>query len=120
MHRRHFLAALLTPAPCAYSADAIWSLLQSGRNVILMRHAATVPGIGDPPGFKPGQCSTQRNLSDAGRAQARRIGAAFRQHGVPLGAVLSSSWCRCIDTAQLAFGRVQPAAMLDSGYSGLS
>lgn len=118
MHRRHFLAALAVIAtPSASGADAIWPRLRSGRNVILMRHAATVPGIGDPPGFKPGQCSTQRNLSEAGRAQARRIGAAFRQHQIPLGVVLSSSWCRCLDTAELAFGRAQPVAMLDSMFN---
>lgn len=118
MHRRHFLAALAAQStPAAHGAEPIWSRLQSGRNVILMRHAATVPGIGDPPGFKLGECSTQRNLSDAGRAQAGRIGAAFRQHRIPLGSVLSSRWCRCIDTAQLAFGRVEPVAMLDSMFN---
>jgi broad specificity phosphatase PhoE len=91
-------------------------LLQRGGYVILMRHAATVPGIGDPPGFRLGACTTQRNLSQAGRDDAARIGAAFRRHAVPLGPVLSSRWCRCLDTARLAFGRVEPSPMIDSMF----
>jgi broad specificity phosphatase PhoE len=117
MHRRRFLALL--PAvvlPSVRAADMPWALLAQGGRVVLMRHAATVPGIGDPPGFKLGECATQRNLSDAGRRDAERIGAAFREHGVPVAAVLSSHWCRCLDTARLAFGRVEPAAMLDSMF----
>jgi len=117
MDRRHFLAALATcAAPVAGAAPSPWPLLQRGGYVILMRHAATVPGIGDPPGFKLGVCATQRNLSQAGRADATRIGAAFRKHGVPLGPVLSSRWCRCVDTARLAFGRVEPSEMVDSMF----
>lgn len=117
MLRRHFLATLAAlAAPAAHAADPVWRRLQAGKQVILMRHAATVPGIGDPPGFQPGQCATQRNLSASGRADARRIGAAFRRHGIPVAAVLSSHWCRCIDTARLAFGTVEPSDMLDSMF----
>ncbi|QBI04985.1 histidine phosphatase family protein [Pseudoduganella albidiflava] len=79
-----------------------------------MRHAVTTPGIGDPAGFRLGDCATQRNLSPAGRADAAAIGAAFRRHAVPVGHVLASRWCRCVDTAELAFGRVEPAPMVDS------
>src|SRR3712207_235855 len=50
---------------------ALWRLLEAGGQVVLMRPATTTPGIGDPPNFKLGDCSTQRNLSDAGRAQAK-------------------------------------------------
>ena len=71
----------------------------------MLRHAQTDPGIGDPPGFSLEQCSTQRNLSQAGRLQARRIGQWFEDHGLQPGAVKSSAWCRCKDTADLAFGR---------------
>lgn len=101
----------------AQGGAALWRLVQGGGHVVLMRHAATVPGIGDPAGFKLGQCSTQRNLSASGRRDAQRIGAAFRRHAVPVASVLSSHWCRCVDTAQLAFGRVEPVAMLDSLFS---
>jgi phosphohistidine phosphatase SixA len=81
-----------------------------------MRHSLTVPGIGDPPGFRLDDCSTQRNLSDEGRAQARRLGDAFRSAGVPVGEVLSSRWCRCIDTATLAFGKVAHYPAIDSFF----
>lgn len=97
------------------SADLL-RVLRSGGHVILMRHAVTVPGIGDPAGFELGQCVTQRNLSEAGRTDATRIGERFRQERIPVAAVLSSRWCRCLDTAKLAFGRVEPAQMLDSMF----
>ncbi len=120
MQRRPFLGLLMAGASGLVSADspdaALWRRLQAGGLVLLLRHAATVPGIGDPPGFELGQCSTQRNLSPAGRTDATRLGAALRRHAVPVAAVLSSRWCRCLDTAKLAFGRVQPAPMLDSMF----
>ena len=97
--------------------DALWQKLQGGGVTVLMRHAATDPGIGDPPGFDLTRCATQRNLSDAGRQDARRIGAAFRLRGVLPGAVWSSRWCRCLDTARLAFGRVAPEPGLDSMFN---
>ena len=84
--------------------------------MLLIRHAATHPGIGDPPGFRLAVCSTQRNLSDRGKREAHALGEAFRRRGIPLGPVLSSRWCRCLDTARLAFGRVEQAPMLDSMF----
>jgi broad specificity phosphatase PhoE len=81
-----------------------------------LRHAQTEPGIGDPPGFVPGQCNTQRNLSDAGREQARKLGAALRARGLVPQRVRSSRWCRCLDTARLAFGSVEPWPALDSFF----
>jgi len=97
--------------------DALWQKLRGSGVTVLMRHAATDPGIGDPPGFELTECATQRNLSDAGRRDARRIGAAFRLRGVAPGAVWSSRWCRCLDTARLAFGRVAPEPGLDSMFN---
>jgi len=85
-----------------------------------MRHAGTDPGVGDPPGFRLDDCATQRNLSEAGREEARRIGAAFRARGVPIGRVLSSRWCRCLETARLAFGTVEPWPPLDSFFDDRS
>ncbi len=99
------------------SEAALWRRLQGGGHVLVIRHAATDPGVGDPPGFTLGDCASQRNLSATGRADAQALGAAFRRHGVPVGPVLSSRWCRCIDTARLAFGRVEIAPMLDSGMA---
>ncbi len=118
MRRRCFLAlmSLLAGAPLAAADADLWQRLQGGGHVLLIRHAATDPGIGDPPGFRLAACATQRNLSTQGRRDAAAIGAALRGRGIPLGPVLSSRWCRCLDTARLAFGRVEEAPMLDSMF----
>jgi len=118
-----FLAILfvLVGLPDAARADeALWELLQAGGQVAVIRHASTVPGFGDPPGFRLDDCSTQRNLSEAGREESRRIGAAFRKRGVPVDRVLSSRWCRCLETARLAFGSAEPWAPLDSFFDDRS
>ena len=101
-------------APYAASLSAQAS--QGG--VLLIRHASTEAGLGDPPGFTLGQCSTQRKLSQAGRDEALAIGAWFRQHRLAVQSVLSSQWCRCQDTARLAFGHYQDWPALNSTFSG--
>lgn len=113
------LLALLALAARAESADEemVWSALKSGGYVVLIRHAVTEPGVGDPDGFEIGKCSTQRNLSVQGRADAKRIGNAFRQRAIPISEVLSSRWCRCLDTANIAFGKASPVPMLDSMFN---
>jgi phosphohistidine phosphatase SixA len=115
------LLLLILAGPRASAAepgeDALWQRLRSGGVTVLLRHAATDPGIGDPPGFVLGRCATQRNLSPAGRADARAIGDAFRRHGVIPGAVWSSRWCRCLETARLAFGSAEPEPALDSMFN---
>lgn len=95
-----------------------WRLLREGGCVVLMRHAQTEAGVGDPPGFTLGQCRTQRNLSAAGREQARRVGERMRREGVAIASVRSSAWCRCVDTAQLAFGRHALWPALNSFFQG--
>ncbi len=93
-----------------------WQTLKSGNAVVLMRHALA-PGIGDPPEFDLEDCSTQRNLSDAGRIQARAIGDVFRANGIVEATILSSQWCRCMETARLLkLGNPEPAAMLNSFF----
>lgn len=82
--------------------------LRHGGHVLLVRHAATEPGLGDPPGFRLGECDTQRNLSAAGRVQAQALGAALRDRRIPVAEVRSSRWCRCVDTARLAFDGLAP------------
>lgn len=111
------LPALLQGAPVAAADSGLWNTLRSGGHVLLIRHAETEPGIGDPPGFRLGDCSTQRNLSPAGQLQARRIGERFSGLGIPVDAVLSSRWCRCLDTAGLAFGKASPEPALDSFFA---
>ena len=117
---RRRLAALLLAglgaAGCAQAAAADWGLVQDG-TVVLLRHASA-PGVGDPPGFTLDDCSTQRNLDDAGRAQAKRLGQAFRGRQVAVRQVLPSQWCRTRETAQLAFpGLVQDAPVFNSFFA---
>ncbi len=97
------LAIWLLAAPRAAPADSqeAWAALVNGSHVALIRHGNAPPGYGDPPGFKIDDCATQRNLDEKGRAQARALGEAFRQHGVRTDKILSSPWCRCLETARL-------------------
>lgn len=84
--------------------------------IVLFRHAQA-PGTGDPAGFKIGDCKTQRNLDAAGRDQARRIGTAFRDRKIEVGKVVSSQWCRCTETAELAFpGKVSVEPAFNSFF----
>lgn len=83
---------------------------------LLLRHALA-PGTGDPANFNVDDCTTQRNLSEAGRGQARRIGARIKQAGIEKATVYSSQWCRCMDTADLlGLGEVQVLPVLNSFY----
>ena len=86
----------------AWATDA-WTELARPGAIALFRHASA-PGVGDPAGFKLDDCTTQRNLNDRGRAEARRLGEQFRSRQIAVGAVLSSQWCRTRETARLAFG----------------
>jgi phosphohistidine phosphatase SixA len=105
---RFFLASLTTcisslwlaALPVRADQSKVWQALLSGGHVALIRHAVA-PGTGDPSGFRIGDCSTQRNLSTEGRAQAGRIGDLFRRNGIARADVYTSQWCRCRDTAQL-------------------
>lgn len=99
------LLALALWQPLAQADAALWKLLAGGGQVLMIRHGLTTPGVGDPPGFRLEDCATQRNLSEEGRAEARKLGAALKARNVPIGEVLASPWCRCVETARLAFGR---------------
>jgi broad specificity phosphatase PhoE len=107
------LWVLCALAPGLARADeALWPLLRAGGHVVLLRHDSTDPGVGDPAGMKLDDCSTQRNLSEEGRAHARRLGEALRSRAIPVAGLQASPWCRCLETARLVFGRsaqVQPA-----------
>lgn len=106
-------------APTPLSPEQIWQQLQQPEDtlyVVLLRHAIA-PGTGDPTNFQLTDCSTQRNLSEAGREQARQIGQAFRDRGVAVKQVLSSQWCRCLETAELMdLGTVEPYPPLNSFF----
>jgi hypothetical protein len=115
MERRTFaLAALASPWLAHAQADSFSASLRAGACALLLRHAQTTPGSGDPPGFRLDRCSSQRNLSEQGRQQARGIGQWFQAQGLQPHAVRCSAWCRCIDTAELAFGQHQLWSALNS------
>ena len=110
--RTLILSGVLAPWGAAHAApdatpdaEAARSL-RAGGVVAVFRHTLA-PGTYDPPGFRLADCSTQRNLNDEGRAQAQRLGAGFATLGLRPARVLSSPWCRCLDTARGAFGSAQ-------------
>lgn len=97
------LLGLLLPF-ASWADEALFARLKEGGYVLLLRHAATEPGQGEPPGFFPGDCQTQRNLSAAGREQARRLGRMLKWRAVQVSEVRASQGCRTRETAELAFG----------------
>ncbi|MFZ1415313.1 MAG: histidine phosphatase family protein [Defluviicoccus sp.] len=112
-----FLAAVSAAyAETNHVSEAAWAALAGGGHAALMRHA-TAPGFGDPKGFRLDDCSTQRNLSEAGREEARMVGERFRSRGIAINGVYSSVWCRCLETARLLdLGPVVPLAPLNSFF----
>lgn len=123
IYRKHLfllIAALAMTGPARADDDpAAWAALKSGA-IVLFRHA-NAPGTADPPGMRLDDCATQRNLDETGRAQARRIGQAFRERGIEVGRVLTSRWCRAAETAELAFpGRAIPEPAFDSLHADRS
>ncbi len=108
---------MLSQAPAAARSDSdehVWAALRGGGHVVLVRHALA-PGVGDPDHFRVDDCTTQRNLSNAGREQARAIGTRLRENGLAAATIYSSQWCRCLDTARLlGLGEVAPFPALNS------
>ncbi len=90
--------------------------LEEGGKLIFIRHAYA-PGSGDPDNFNLNDCSTQRNLSKEGQRQAKYIGEFFRNNKVKIDKVLSSEWCRCKETAKIAFKNFSTDSFLNSFYS---
>ncbi|MEM9682357.1 MAG: histidine phosphatase family protein [Pseudomonadota bacterium] len=95
------LSALGTGPAAAASLDEAVAALKPGGLVLLMRHAQTTPGVGDPEGYTLDNCASQRNLNDEGKAQSRALGEKLAASGVEVGRTLSSVWCRSVDTARL-------------------
>ena len=90
--------------------------LKNGGNLIFIRHAYA-PGGGDPDNFDINDCSTQRNLSEEGRIQAKNIGNYFKENLIPIDRVITSEWCRCKETAQIAFKKFETKRFLNSFFS---
>jgi hypothetical protein len=101
------------PAP---DGDSLLSQLRRGGVIIVIRHAATDRSQPDADPVDFSDCSTQRNLTDEGRADARAIGAAFRELRIPVGTVWTSPYCRSRETAELAFGRAEVLDGLERLY----
>jgi broad specificity phosphatase PhoE len=107
MHAHRLLRAWLVAACSAFPAtaavgdeEAAWRALRQDGAIALVRHAEA-PGVGDPAGWTLGDCPTQRNLSDAGRAQARALGARLRAARIAVARLAASPWCRTVETAEL-------------------
>ena len=108
--------ALLTLPAAARASEPLWTLLKAGGQTILVRHGITTPGVGDPPDMRLDDCASQRNLTESGRAHARRLGEAFRARGITVDRLLTSPWCRCVETARLAWGPAEVWTPLGNLY----
>jgi hypothetical protein len=112
---------ILITAGWVFSADhdeekKLLGDFKAGNHIALIRHALA-PGFGDPDNFTLGDCTTQRNLSQAGRDQAVRIGLKFQQAGISEADVYTSQWCRCRQTAELlSLGTPRPLPPLNSFF----
>ena|SRR5215813_9585402 len=107
-----FVFLLTLSAGRAFASDEeVWVALKTGGKVVLMRHALVDMREGMAH-LAPGNCAEEVNLSSRGIEQAKSIGEAFRAHSIPVGEVLTSPYCRCIDTGNLAFGRATPVQYL--------
>ena len=94
----------------------LFNQLEDGGKLIFIRHAYA-PGSGDPSNFNLNDCSTQRNLSEEGRKQAEYIGNFFKDKKIKIDKVLTSEWCRCKETAKIAFKNFSTNSFLNSFYS---
>jgi len=99
----------------SHADENIISFLKEGKKVVFLRHAIA-PGNGDPVNFDIKDCSTQRNLNNKGIIQSRNIGTFFLTNNIKIDKVLSSEWCRCKDTAKIAFGKFKTLSALNSFY----
>ncbi|MEL7173054.1 MAG: histidine phosphatase family protein [Pseudomonadota bacterium] len=119
MDRRQLLAGLsatMVLGPMQARASAMLERLSEPRTHAIMRHALA-PGTGDPARFEVDDCSTQRNLDARGRQQAREIGRHLAEAGIRFDGILSSQWCRCLDTARLLdLGPVREEPSLNSFF----
>jgi phosphohistidine phosphatase SixA len=100
----------------ANEKDQTINILKKGGNLIFIRHAYA-PGGGDPENFNINNCNTQRNLNIDGKKQSVKIGNFFLFNEIPINEVLSSNWCRCKDTAKLAFKNYKTINFLNSFFS---
>ena len=114
-----FLLIIFISLTTSIKADLnknLMNQLEDGEKLIFIRHAYA-PGSGDPNNFNLNDCSTQRNLSKEGREQAQKIGDFFKKNKIKIEKVFSSEWCRCKETADIAFEDYSTINFLNSFYS---
>ena len=114
-----FILILFICLPTLVKADSKKNIIENlkvGGKLIFIRHAYA-PGGGDPENFNIYDCSTQRNLSESGRIQSRKIGNFFRENKIKIENVYTSEWCRCKETASLAFKNFKTKSFLNSFFS---
>ena len=116
MIKKIFIVCLLIffSLPSNAKSDLVDSL-KNNNNLIFIRHALA-PGNGDPDNFDILDCTTQRNLDSVGRDQSKRLGKFFQINNIPIDTILSSEWCRCQETAKLAFNKYDTFTALNSFY----
>ena len=113
---RKFLILIIFFIPnISFSNETLINSLKDGKKIIFIRHAIA-PGSGDPESFNIKNCSTQRNLNDEGKIQSKKIGNFFKTNKIKISKILSSEWCRCKDTAKIAFGKFETFNALNSFY----
>ena len=100
----------------AESNQSLINELKKGGKLIFIRHAYA-PGGGDPDNFDINDCNTQRNLNNSGREQAKNIGNFFKEKNIKIENVYSSEWCRCKETALIAFNKFKNKNFLNSFFS---
>ena len=110
-----FISLLVLNTNLSHSEKSLVQDLKIGKKIVFLRHALA-PGNGDPDNFDINDCKTQRNLNEEGRAQSEKIGEFFKINNIKIDKVLSSEWCRCKDTAEIAFGNFETFNALNSFY----
>ena len=113
--RKLLILIIIFTTNTSYSNENLVSVLKEGKKIIFIRHALA-PGNGDPSNFDIKDCSSQRNLNEKGRLQSKKIGNFFKNYDIKIDKVLSSEWCRCKDTAEIAFGNFETFNALNSFY----
>ena len=111
------LPAFAAEPPESLAGAALLQALKGGGLILYFRHTSTDFGQNDDAMSGYEECARQRNLTDRGRDEARRIGEAIRRLEVPIGEVLASPFCRTRETAQLIFGRATVATAVRGGPS---
>jgi phosphohistidine phosphatase SixA len=108
------LAGVLLAMQTASASEETWALLKKPGHIVLLRHAKAPGTLEEPPGINLRNCAIQRNLDEEGKAQARRIGETFRSHGIRQVRLLSSQFCRTLETARLmGLGKVEEFKLIN-------